>query len=117
MELVMATDAKFMLGSIDTLMDEASKAVKGNVDATIHGRYFGDQLLVDEELFLRAIAVKYTARRLWREVQMLKDTGIVVAHSGEPIRSEQELALLLVGHYAPADCEADLEEKLLILYA
>lgn len=71
------------LSKMDDLYVEASRALSGWVDATIHGRYFGDHLPDDEFEKLRDIALRHVARQYWTEMQNLKMVhGVPVEFEG-----------------------------------
>lgn len=67
-----ARQVQFALTQMDELYVEASRALSGWVDATIHGRYFGDKLPAEEYEKLRDIALRHIARQYWTHMQNLK---------------------------------------------
>lgn len=117
MELLRANAVLLQASLIEKLIESASDAVIGGVNATIAGRYFGEQLLSDETAMLRALALKYLASRMWREIQVLADDGITTTIDGFTVTSEKQIAISLVNHHLKGtDYALEIESSLDFLY-
>lgn len=74
---------------------QAVKVLCGHVDATIHGRYFGDKLRTEQKTILRDLALEYVSEEMLSIRQNLVSFGVVfddgVIDVGDMIRYLHEV--------------------------
>lgn len=59
------------LRALADLTDEATKVVNGFVDATIHGRYFGDALSPEQKRVLQDLAIQTVIEKMMPVIHRL----------------------------------------------
>lgn len=78
------------------LISESDKVMDGKVDATIHGRYFGEKLEKDQFVSLQRLALSVIAAKMYEAIDHLGRYDVTVDDDyGSPIRSRDGVEALL----------------------
>ena len=66
-------EIKYLISKYEEWNDQVWRVFAGSVDATIHGRYFGDKLSPENKAILQKLALDYVASEMWEiRVQLAK---------------------------------------------
>lgn len=95
---ISAAEAQFE--NIKSIQKSVAAVMRGRVDATIHGAYFGHKLMPDEKIVLRDLALGYLFRSLRLAIDELTIMGVSVdvLFSWLPVTAEEFIAYLVAEH-------------------